>query len=589
MRIGGNESCHLFLFCVISALMHLIPNLLMKYLLALCFIASIVSCRNENTSGKHFSTDSLPAQQFTINTERDTTLQTNKGALLKIPKGAIVPANGSSATLEIKEAYSIEDMILGGLTTNSDGQPLSSGGMIYINAAAGQNLKFTQPVKVAIPTDFFVDGMQLYKGDTTDGTINWTNPQPLPITDQMKTVDKGEILFQQNCSSCHGIGKVISGPDLAHFKNRLLMSRENEGFDADRNILMSFHNNWVRNEIAEDEEMKHEAPGAVDSTQGHDEIIARVPILHPNLYACNLQRMFGTIGPQFPELKKADWQAIFDFIQTESDRKELPLPEQAYLAACIDSCKLYSETVGELKKARSKTEMERRKLVEDNGRMVENKIVNPPVVNPVPVIIEDKVSPQSFGAEYYQFTIEGFGWYNIDILAGQLDGVEESELIVRVRGEYREKVELYLVIPSSKIYTQAGPTEKNKDEYAFYTKDGKLPLPQGAKSYILALTESGGNFAFALHSFNAAKQQTIEIELKKSTKKEFRKAMKVFAKQDLKIRLQDAENADEIRIKDADLKAIDRQIEEAENLKPKGCNCDCGNAYRGDSTKTISK
>lgn len=569
----------------------------MKYLLALFFFASIVSCGNENSSGKNFSTDSLPSQQFTINTERDTTLQTSKGALLKIPKGAIVSANGNTATLDIKEAYSIEDMILGGLTTSANGEPLSSGGMIYINGAAGENLKITHPINVALPTDFFVEGMQLYKGNTTNGTINWTNPQPLPVTEQMKAVADGRILFQQNCSSCHGIGRVITGPDLAHFKNRLLMSKENDGFDADRNSLSAFHSKEER-EIIEKPGVIIENNELTDTLHTDSFVYKKEKIFfHPDLYRCNLRSMFGgMIGPQFPDLKKEDVEAIFDYIQTESDRKELPLPEQAYLAACIDSCRLYNETIGELKKAKTKTEKERRELVAGNGMMVEKKIINPTVANPpvadtAPVIFKDKVSPQSFGAEYYQFTIEGFGWYNIDILAKELTGVEESELIVKVQGEYRDKVELYLVIPSSRIYTQAGPTEKNKDEYAFYTKDGRLPLPLGARSYILALTESGGNFAFALHSFNAAKQQVIEIELKEATKKEFRKAMKTFAKQDLKIRLQDAENADKIRIKDADLKAIDRQLEKAENLKPKGCNCDCGNVQpaTASAVRTINK
>src|SRR5688572_13696938 len=123
----------------------------MKYLLALCFIVSIISCRDENAKTNRFTTDSLPPQQFSINTDRDTTLQTSNGALLKIPKGAIVSENGSTVTLEIKEAYSMEQMIKGGLTTSANGEPLSSGGMIYINGVAGQQLKIKQAIKVALP------------------------------------------------------------------------------------------------------------------------------------------------------------------------------------------------------------------------------------------------------------------------------------------------------------------------------------------------------------------------------------------------------------------------------------------------------
>jgi hypothetical protein len=80
---------------------------------------------------KILATDKLPSQFFTINTGQDTILITSKGAVIRIPKGAI-SGDENTVQLEIKEAYSIEDIFRAGLTTQSNGQPLSSGGMIYI-------------------------------------------------------------------------------------------------------------------------------------------------------------------------------------------------------------------------------------------------------------------------------------------------------------------------------------------------------------------------------------------------------------------------------------------------------------------------
>lgn len=195
----------------------------MKYIITLLTIAAIVliACstgKNDRLLGKP---GDLIADEYVINIERDTTLVTKNGTLLKIPKGTLKTDKGTSVTLEIKEAYSIEQMIMAGLTTQSNGEPLSSGGMIYINAKGGQNVTITQAIKVAIPTDYLSPDMKLFKGETNaDGDVNWTEPTALPENKQLAAVDRGKQLFESKCASCHAIGKDITGPNLAHFKKR---------------------------------------------------------------------------------------------------------------------------------------------------------------------------------------------------------------------------------------------------------------------------------------------------------------------------------------------------------------------------------
>jgi hypothetical protein len=181
----------------------------MKYMLVaitICFV-TVLSCNVSKEKTKLFTESFLPAQQYIINVEKDTILQTENGALLKIPAGALKPENGNTVTLEIKEAYSLSQMIKAGLFTQSNGQPLSSGGMIYINAVDGQKVTFTQPIKVAIPADYLQGRMQLYRGETNSGKINWTNAKALPENKQLESVENGKILFQQHCTSCHSIEK----------------------------------------------------------------------------------------------------------------------------------------------------------------------------------------------------------------------------------------------------------------------------------------------------------------------------------------------------------------------------------------------
>jgi predicted small secreted protein len=102
---------------------------IIRFLILSAFI--IIACNTNKKTGSLISKpDDIKAGEYVVNIDRDTTLETKNGALLKIPKGSLTTDKGNTVTLEIKEAYSMQQMILAGLTTGSNGDPLSSGGMI---------------------------------------------------------------------------------------------------------------------------------------------------------------------------------------------------------------------------------------------------------------------------------------------------------------------------------------------------------------------------------------------------------------------------------------------------------------------------
>lgn len=105
------------------------------------------------------SPSKLPSQLFDINTERDTTLTLNGGTIINVPAHAL-KADGKTARLEVKEALTIEQMLLAGLRTQSNRKPLQSGGMIYINAAKDTKVNILKPLQIQIPTDKIVDGIK---------------------------------------------------------------------------------------------------------------------------------------------------------------------------------------------------------------------------------------------------------------------------------------------------------------------------------------------------------------------------------------------------------------------------------------------
>jgi hypothetical protein len=560
-----------------------------KLLFFLLAILTVLFACNTSNTNRLISQDNLPTQEYTIDINRDTVLVTKNGALLKIPKGALVTSKGNTVTLAIKEAYSIQQIIEGGMITRSNGEPLSSGGMIYINAVGGQEVKITQPIKVATPADFIAEGMQLYKGEKDEnGNINWKEPTALPENKQATVVQQGAALFQSKCGQCHGIGADMTGPNLAHFMKRFPLDDLND----DVRRYGKYYDHAFR--YAGEAELDHYK---ADTSKGY--FFYNHEFDDPYfIYKCNLHTRYGSIiGPAiFNKSNGQDLLAIYRYVQNESDRQGLPLPSHAYLFDCADSCIKYKQTVSSLQQQKQSLNEKKSSLIEDNDYMVTEKNEPatpdiPPSVDTLPsppVDFEEKVSPESFGASYYQFSIETFGWYNIDMLVKGVNGVEESELFVRITGEYKEKVQVYLIIPNDKIYTQGGASDRGADQYAFHLKNGKIPLPQNKEAYILALTERKESIAFALKKFTTSRQQEFDISLEASSKEAFTHAISQVSMNEMTIKVSDAKNAKEIRKSDKEIKQIENELKKAESLKPKNCNCDCGMPFTASITNEIT-
>jgi hypothetical protein len=272
----------------------------------------ILACNIGKNNSSLFTPDNLEASQYVINTDRDTTIETKNGALLKIPRGAMTPDDGKTVTLEIKEAYTLEQMIKGGLTTGSNGDPLSSGGMIYINAADGQNISINQKIQVAIPTDFLQKGMQLFKGKTNNkGDINWIDPVALPENKKANAIAQGEVIFQTKCAGCHAIGKELSGPDLAHFPKRI---PDNEG------TSMYWHHAFK----------KQDTPYTIaDTTPARRQYLYED--IYTDQYSCNLIHMYGGKAVNLSNEFDNNLFQVYNYIQYESYRRKLELPRHAYL------------------------------------------------------------------------------------------------------------------------------------------------------------------------------------------------------------------------------------------------------------------
>lgn len=194
--------------------------LTMKKLLIVYLIACCYAC-NTGSYNNLYDPYALSPEYFTIDLSKDTLLQSSKGTTIFIPAGAIRSDKGKTIRLQVKEAYSIADIVQAGLITQSNGQPLSSGGMLQILPEDDIDAVIVKPVRAKIPESFIKPWMKVYKGEQNKtGNINWITPQLLLENPQPKAEKAGKDIFQINCASCHSMTKKLIGPVLTHVTAR---------------------------------------------------------------------------------------------------------------------------------------------------------------------------------------------------------------------------------------------------------------------------------------------------------------------------------------------------------------------------------
>ncbi len=310
-----------------------------KILVALClFTMLFVQC---TTNKKQLlKTSDIPSSFYTIDISKDTEVHTQKGMIMHIPKGTIVSHGTSTVTLEVKEAYSMADMILGGLTTKAGKDLLSSGGMFYVNAAGGSNAQIVHPISISVPTRKQQKGMQLYKGViNSDSSIDWTAPQPLPEQAIDRRMAKSKVLYTDNCASCHSPIKNATGPALALLDKR-----------RDWKWLESF----VRN--------------------------SALIIANGDPYANCIYKQFNKAAMTcYPTLTTEEIHMIFEYADEQAkniDQEKIYDYKKAY-----DSCKRYLDA----KKALDDLQEKRRGLIMDNRKLTTLKTINnnPAIVNSI--------------------------------------------------------------------------------------------------------------------------------------------------------------------------------------------------------------
>ncbi|MBP6731559.1 MAG: cytochrome c [Chitinophagales bacterium] len=149
-----------------------------------------------------FKTTMVGSEFFEVEAGGGKVIEGKKGTIVSFPKGCFVDDKGNEikekVKIELAEALTMDEMMLSGLTTTSNGKLLETDGMIYLNptTAAGANVFINpkKPVQIQIPTAKKRAGMSVYIGKRDDnGKMDWTDPKP--IETYLEHVDLNQLDF----------------------------------------------------------------------------------------------------------------------------------------------------------------------------------------------------------------------------------------------------------------------------------------------------------------------------------------------------------------------------------------------------------
>ena len=332
----------------------------------LLLLVALFSCNRPQTANRLANGDKLPSAFFSIDPQKDTVLVTPDGTRISIPAGALDAGGADSVHLEVKEANTIEALVSGRLVTSSEGQPLSSGGTLMIEAAPGRTVTMRKALGITIPAQNFQQGMMAFKGRINDsGAINWADPRPLDDNPTMRGLNIGSNIFQASCASCHSLQGPSVGPALGWITQR-------------RN------KQWL-----------------IDFTRNNARMMWR-----GDAYTCYLFNRYNkTPMNPFPNLSDADLEGVFSYITSASqsiDSNTVPDLKRTY-----DSCLKNDPDCGQPHyRVRGGNEL----VATDSAQKIsEARVV---------------------ASSSYSFSINSFGWYGLGVFLKNVPGVEESELLV---------------------------------------------------------------------------------------------------------------------------------------------------------------
>lgn len=477
----------------------------MKKIIIYCIaLAIIIGCNtNKSFVSEILNDNNLTLQEFSINPSIENKIKSKEGIEFIIPPNAF-NTNESSIDIVVKEALTINDIIKAKLTTQSKDGLLSSDGMFYFGTK--KDVQLTKEIVVKLPTNNYNSNMQLFKGNKVGDNIIWENPKPIL---QNPEVPNSEQLFIKNCASCHALDKKLTGPPLAYVEER---------FSNRQNLIEYIQNNqkfmaWHYYE----KDTLPKGIHSINDLQEREKDVAYARFLYC-VYGKTAMNVFDTTV-----LKEQELISIINYIKQES--KKYPNP---YNRGTFENClNVYKELELIVQQKDSLEALNiPRKMVEVTNMQ--------PTIDTAGTL--QKVTIEKFDANEYIFSIDATGWYNIDEFLRK-ENTLMSNLTVELNQDTLNQKEVFLAVPSYKIFAQGGLI--NKTQYSFFENNsGSLPLPQGVKAYAIVFGESNKQLYFGIQEFITSTTQNIKVNVQITDKSSIEKTINNLKLSDLNLKIE---------------------------------------------------
>lgn len=210
---------------------------------------------NDDTASQEFGSN-IPAalanglrqmgasiQQKEIDPAVDSKMIGKKGTVIFIPANSLVDEAGNPVTskvnVQLKENYSIANMVSSNLQTIHNGDILQTQGMIYLTAttANGKAVKIdaSKPIRIEFLVTQKIGDVKIFKGKRVkDSTINWEQPEepskllvPFPIKALALAFGGGECsIIQITDLFDTAVTSMTTYSKLHEYENTLVATRE---------------------------------------------------------------------------------------------------------------------------------------------------------------------------------------------------------------------------------------------------------------------------------------------------------------------------------------------------------------------------
>jgi len=142
---------------------------------------------------------SSTCNEFKIYPDAEQVIYGNQGTVVRFPANCFSTqglADVNEIEITLCEYYTMEDILLSGLTTASADRIIETGGTIYIEARYKKkilHLKTDHPIEIFFPSemDELKNGMKPFEGKSRDGLIDWD----IESNGNVKKIKEGAQLF----------------------------------------------------------------------------------------------------------------------------------------------------------------------------------------------------------------------------------------------------------------------------------------------------------------------------------------------------------------------------------------------------------